>query len=96
MNINDTLEELLPGVEEQVFTEKELLHDLLIYNDDVNTFHWVIETLIEVCGHEPLQAEQCTYIIHHNGKCSVKQGTFDDLKPLCIQLLDRKLSAVIE
>lgn len=70
--------------------------NLIIYNDDVNTFDFVIETLIEICEHNPVQAEQCTWIIHHNGKCQVKTGSFKKLKPLCEALLERGLSATIE
>ena len=70
--------------------------DLMVYNDDVNTFDHVINTLIKVCKHSAEQAEQCTWIIHYNGKCQVKRGHFDKLKPICTALLDKSLSAVIE
>ena len=70
--------------------------DLIIYNDDVNTFDFVTSTLIKICKHDPLQAEQCTMIIHYNGKCSVKRGGYDQLRPMCEALLDRGLSAEIE
>ena len=56
--------------------------DLIVFNDDVNTFDHVIDTLIKVCKHTPEQAEQCTMLIHYKGKCAVKSGTFDFLKPL--------------
>jgi ATP-dependent Clp protease adaptor protein ClpS len=56
--------------------------DLIVFNDDVNTFDHVIETLIKVCKHTPEQAEQCTMLIHYKGKCAVKSGTFDFLKPM--------------
>jgi ATP-dependent Clp protease adaptor protein ClpS len=69
---------------------------IVIYNDDVNTFDWVIECLMEICNHEYIQAYQCANIIHNNGKCSVKGGSFEELKPKCLQLLNRQLSAVIE
>ena len=68
---------------------------LIVYNDDVNTFDFVIESLIKVCKHDPIQAEQCTHIIHYNGKCSVKVGSIDTLRPMCEALLDRGLSAMI-
>lgn len=58
------------------------LMDLVVFNDDVNTFEHVIETLIRVCEHTPEQAEQCTLIIHHRGKCTVKTGSFDFLRPM--------------
>ncbi len=56
--------------------------DLVVFNDDVNTFDHVIETLIRVCKHTPEQAEQCTWIIHYKGKCTVKQGSFEQLRPM--------------
>lgn len=70
--------------------------DLIVYNDDVNTFDHVIESLVKVCKHDTVQAEQCTWIIHYNGKCQVKRGTYDRLEPMCTSLLDRGISAVIE
>ncbi len=85
-------------LEEEVLAVETLLdqHDLIVYNDDVNTFDHVIESLIKVCKHELEQAEQCTMIIHYNGKCQVRSGSFDKLKPMCSGLLDRGISAVIE
>lgn len=72
------------------------LQDLIVFNDDVNTFDFVTETLVDVCGHEYLQAVQCTHLIHYKGKCGVKRGTFSDLKPKCEALLEKGLSATIE
>ena len=85
-------------VKEDVSTEELLvdMKDLIVYNDDVNTFDHVITSLMEVCGHELHQAEQCSIIIHYNGKCQVKHGEFEELKPMCIGLLDRGISASIE
>jgi len=60
----------------------EELRDLVVYNDDFNTFEHVIQTLVKVCRHNLEQAEQCTLIIHHKGKCAVKSGTFDELRPM--------------
>jgi Uncharacterized conserved protein len=71
-------------------------HQLVLYNDDVNTFDFVIESLIEVCRHDRLQAEQCTLLVHYKGKCTVKEGSFSVLRPMCEALLDRGLSSVIE
>ncbi|MBK9542616.1 MAG: ATP-dependent Clp protease adaptor ClpS [Bacteroidetes bacterium] len=62
----------------------------------MNTFDFVIEALIEVCNHDTLQAEQCTYIVHYNGKCVVKSGSYSDLNPMREALCDRGLSAVIK
>ena len=71
-------------------------NDLLLFNDDVNTFDFVIETLIELCDHEPLQAEQCALVTHLKGKCAVKSGTYKELEPICIAMHDRGLSAEIQ
>ena len=70
--------------------------DLIIYNDDVNTFDFVIESLIKICDHSSVQAEQCTWIIHHNGKCSVKRGELEKLKPMAEAFLNLGISAKIE
>ena len=80
----------------QVQEKAEKLRDLILHNDDFNTFDFVIDTLVEVCGHNPLQAEQCAFIVHYRGKCTVKNGSFDDLTPLCQALLDKGLSATID
>lgn len=69
--------------------------NLIVYNDDVNSFDHVIESLVKVCRHEPIQAEQCTHIIHYNGKCDVKKGDYDTLEPMCTALLDRGITAEI-
>lgn len=60
----------------------EDVRDLMVYNDDFNTFDHVIDTLIKVCKHDVHQAEQCTYLIHYKGKCSVKKGGYEELKPM--------------
>ena len=73
-------QEVLVDVLEAVETTD--LMDLVVFNDDFNTFDHVINTLIRVCKHEPEQAEQCTWLIHHKGKCAVKSGTFDFLRPM--------------
>lgn len=89
---------MITEVEEDVLMQEVLVDqkDLIIYNDDYNTFEHVIESLIKVCEHNPVQAEQCTWIIHHNGKCQVKRGEYDRLEPMCTALLDRGISASIE
>ncbi|MBU3677681.1 MAG: ATP-dependent Clp protease adaptor ClpS, partial [Chitinophagaceae bacterium] len=69
--------------EEDVLEALETNYHLIVWNDDVNTFDWVIETLMQVCGHEREQAEQCSLLIHFNGKCSVKTGEFNTLRPMC-------------
>lgn len=70
--------------------------DLIVYNDDFNTFDFVIESLIKVCKHEVEQATQCTYLIHYKGKCQVKRGEYKDLESMCTALLDRGITAEIE
>jgi len=84
-----TSEELL--LEEEVKTQNEIV----LYNDEVNTFDHVIETLIHACEHTAEQAEQCSLIVHYKGKCTVKTGLYDDLKPRCSVLLEAGLSAEI-
>ncbi len=69
---------------------------LILFNDDVNTFDFVIETLIEVCGHDPLQAENCAWIAHFKGKCPVKNGTFEELEPCYREMTRRKLIVQIQ
>ncbi|SFJ80725.1 ATP-dependent Clp protease adaptor ClpS [Myroides guanonis] len=69
--------------------------EIILYNDDVNTFDHVIDTLIEVCDHTNEQAEQCAMLVHYTGKCTVKTGEYEKLKPMCSKLLDRGLSAEI-
>ena len=69
---------------------------LIVWNDEVNTFEWVIETLEEVCGHTHEQAEQCDYIIHFKGKYAVKQGEYEELKPKCDAITERGIGATIE
>ncbi len=78
-------------LEEVLVADKQII----VYNDDFNTFDFVIESLIKICKHEMTQAEQCTYIIHFNGKCSVKKGGYDELEPTCTALLKRGLTAEI-
>ena len=69
----------------------EDVKELILYNDDVNTFDFVIETLVEVCQHDPLQAEQCAMVVHFNGKCAVKKGSLSELKPRKDEMSNRKL-----
>lgn len=70
-------------------------NQIVLYNDDVNTFDHVINMLIYACDHTPEQAEQCSLIVHYKGKCTVKSGSYDDLKPRCSKLLEAGLSAEI-
>ena len=69
---------------------------LVLYNDDVNTFENVINAIIKICKHTTIQAEQCTWIVHFNGKCVVKKDEGNKLLPLCSALIDRGINASIE
>ena len=93
------------GVEEveELLLEEELLETdtghpshLIVYNDDVNTFQWVIESFVDILSHSVQQAEQLAFIIHFKGKATVKTAPFSELKPKKDALIDRGLSAVIE
>ncbi len=90
------MSKLKPKQDEYFEVEKNELRELVVHNDDFNTFDFVIKTLIEVCSHKPEQAEQCTMIIHHKGKCAVKSGEYDELKPMYREILNRGLTATIE
>ncbi|HXS38508.1 MAG TPA: ATP-dependent Clp protease adaptor ClpS [Flavipsychrobacter sp.] len=91
-----------PGIQWQTQEQEELdvlteeLHNLIVWNDEVNTFDWVIESLVDVCEHSPEQAEQCAMIIHSKGKYGVKKGSFDFLRPKCEALIDRGIQATID
>jgi len=69
---------------------------LILHNDDIHTFDYVIESLIEVCGLDPFQAEQCTFIVHYKGKCDIKKGTYTELLPFKNGLIERGLTVTIE
>ena len=90
------------SIKEQILEEvkiEELLgnqNTIVLFNDDVNTFDHVIQTLVKVCNHEALQAEQCAMLVHYKGKCDVKSGEINDLVPMCSALLDAGLSAEIQ
>ncbi|MCB0429895.1 MAG: ATP-dependent Clp protease adaptor ClpS [Flavobacteriales bacterium] len=86
----ETLEDV--GLLEETLTGPRLV----VFNDDVNTFDWVIESLVEVCNHDPVQAEQCAILIHHKGQATVKEGEKRKLKPMCEALVDRGIDAVLE
>ncbi len=79
-----------------ILEDKDSSFQLIVWNDDVNTFDWVIETLVQICGHTTEQAEQCAILIHYKGKCAVKKGAFNKLKPQCEAIIDRNINATIE
>ncbi len=93
-----------PGTNTETFEQQDtdvLTHtedpcSLIVWNDEVNTFEWVIETLMQVCGYSEEQAEQCSYIIHFRGKYAVKKGSYEELKPLCDAITERGIGATIE
>ena len=89
---NYSTEQLEMLVDEEVITDQ---HGLIVFNDEVNTFDFVINTLMNICGHTAEQAEQCTMLIHYKGKCCVKNGSYETLEPLCTKILDKGLSASI-
>ncbi|KAB8153339.1 ATP-dependent Clp protease adaptor ClpS [Kordia sp. TARA_039_SRF] len=84
-------------IKEELLTLEDIQknNEIVLYNDDVNTFDHVIETLIYACDHTAEQAEQCSIIVHYKGKCTVKTGDYEDLKPRCSKLLEAGLSAEI-
>ena len=82
--------------EPDTLTTVESYCNLIVWNDEVNTFDWVIETLMQVCGHSHSQAEQCAIIIDSKGKYAVKDGSYDVLKPQCDAITERGINATIE
>lgn len=90
------------STEIQTWSETEVLEEVLdpyhlvVWNDEVNTFEWVIETLMEICSHSYEQAEQCAYIIHYKGKYAVKHGNYETLKPMRDAITDRGIGATVE
>ena len=91
-----TANQIKESEEIDLLTAKEASYQLIVWNDEVNSFEWVILALIEICGHTEDQAEQCSLIIHHKGKYGVKEGDFDILKPMREAITERGISATIE
>ena len=89
-------ESAAPQSQEELLVDVEQPLLLIVWNDEVNTFEWVIETLMEVCKHSHEQAEQCAYIIHYKGKYAVKQGDYEELKPMCDAITERGIGATVE
>jgi ATP-dependent Clp protease adaptor protein ClpS len=88
MSSKEKIQEQIGILEEEVHE-----HQIVLFNDDVNTFDFVIDALINVCEHDLLQAEQCTLLVHFKGKATVKSGELSDLKARCTRLLQMGLSA---
>jgi ATP-dependent Clp protease adaptor protein ClpS len=85
-----------PFIEEIRNAGEDKYQSLILHNDEVNNFDFVIECLIDICHHSALQAEQCTMLVHYKGKCDVKSGSYDTLDPMRLALLDRGLQATID
>ncbi|MCX6191880.1 MAG: ATP-dependent Clp protease adaptor ClpS [Flavobacteriia bacterium] len=85
-----------PKEKVSVKVQKTQDYSLVLYNDDVNSFDHVINSLMAICNLELTESEQCAWIVHTNGRCSVSHGVYNELEPKCIALLDRGLSAKIE
>ena len=84
-----------PFIEEFNEVDENEGNHLVLHNDEVNTFDFVIECLIDICEHTTEQAEQCTYLIHYKGKCEVRSGSLEELRPLRNALIEKGLSATI-
>lgn len=82
--------------ETEILTDTEDPCHLVVWNDEINTFEWVIQTLMEVCQHSEEQAEQCAWLIHTKGKYAVKNGSYDELKPMCDSITERGIGATVE
>ena len=91
-----TLTDLKEDEVVEVLDEVSNPFHLIVWNDEVNTFEWVIETLMEICNHSYEQAEQCAYVIHFKGKYAVKHGSYEVLKPMCDAITDRGIGATVE
>ena len=78
-----------------VLTEETKKHEIILHNDDVNSFDFVIDSLMDICDHTLEQAEQCSILVHYKGKCAVKTGEYKDLESKCSKLLQLGLSAEI-
>ena len=91
-----TQTETLIEADVDVLTELDKPFQIVVWNDEVNTFEWVIETLVEVCKHSEEQAEQCAMLIHTKGKYSVKEGSYEFLKPMCDAITERGIGATVE
>ncbi|AZA76745.1 ATP-dependent Clp protease adaptor ClpS [Chryseobacterium sp. G0186] len=78
-----------------VLDDTDDVYKLVLHNDDIHTFDYVIDSLIEICKHTLEQAEQCTMLVHYKGKCTVKTGSIDILKPMHEKLISRELTSEI-
>lgn len=95
MNLNSIYFQTEEQEKVEVLDKTNNAHKLIVWNDDFNTFDFVIECLIDICGHNPIQAEQCTMLIHYKGKCTVKSGDLDTLQPMHEKLTSKGLTSEI-
>ena len=79
----------------EVFSKEELMKSLVLFNDDHNTFDFIISSLVDVCEHNSEQAENCALIAHYNGKCQIKKGIIDKLRPLYVEMTNRQITVDI-
>jgi len=93
MNCGEIFEdELVEVLEKDTLKEK---YTLMLYNDDFNTFEYVIDVLMKYCKHEATQAEQCAHLVHYKGKCDIKNGEKEFLRPLRSKIADAGLKVAI-
>lgn len=90
------MEKIQTQQEEELATLENMGCNLVLYNDDVHTFDYVIKALMDICRHTYEQAQQCSILVHYNGRCTVKHGSYDDLLPLHTALLNKQLTSEIE
>ena len=91
----EKLPQINPLEIEEVKTLSDREYEIILYNDEVNTFDHVIDCLVKICDHNVIQAEQCAYIVHFSGKCGVKNGSLKELTPICSLLLEEGLSVEV-
>ena len=89
------MEKIQTQQEEELATLEDMGCNLVLFNDDYHTFDYVIKALMDICRHTYEQAQQCSILVHYNGRCTVKHGSYDDLLPLHTALLDKQLTSEI-
>lgn len=83
------------SVDQEIVEDLVSIKNLILYNDDFNSFDFIIKSLVEVCGHDYNQAENCTIIAHYKGKCHIKKGTIDLLRPIYVEMTNRQITVEI-
>jgi len=92
----NSMSQVETAFEEMVLDQVVEQKNLIVFNDHVNSFDHVIESLVKVCKHDLIQAEQCTWLVHYKGKCQVKKGDYEELEGMCTSLLNRGITAEIQ